>query len=79
MHDVSSFIDELAKAAGSSERMREMIADAAGISVSGPMISMWKRRGIPWPVHDPMRRVCAQLGLPADPVVWRRVRASEAA
>jgi len=74
MQDVSTFIKQLSGAAGGSANMRKLIAAAAGVDeISGPTVSMWKRRGIPWPLHDPMRRVCAQLGLPADPQVWRNV------
>ena len=74
MQNVSTFLTELTRAVGGKPvDMRALIQAVSGQKITAPMVSMWKRRGIPWPLHDPMRQVCAQVGLPADPKVWRTI------
>lgn len=80
MHTVTSLLDELVQRAndrvpGSTGtlRLREMIKKAAGLddAPTQPVIPMWKRRGIPWPMHDAMEAVCADLGVNADRKCFR--------
>jgi len=79
MQNVSTFLDDLTRAVGGKpSEMRALIQRVSGREITAPMVSMWKRRGIPWPLHDPMRQVCAQVGLPADPKVWRTVETEAA-
>jgi hypothetical protein len=73
MSNVSTFLDDLAVAAGGSAKARRLLAEASGETVTPQKYYIWKMRGIPWRWHDPMRRICTQLGLPADPRVWRTV------
>lgn len=75
MQTVSMFLDEAERRAGGADKLRDLINTATGRKppYSQPTLPMWKRRGIPWPVHPAMYEVCAQLGMPADPKVWRTV------
>jgi hypothetical protein len=72
MSNVSTFLDELAAAAGGSTQARRLLAQISGETVTPQKYYIWRLRGIPYRWHDPMRRCCTQLGLPADPGVWRK-------
>lgn len=71
MSTVSTFLDEFAAAAGGSANARKLLAEISGEKVTPQKYYIWRLRGIPWRWHDPLRRCCTRLGLPADPRVWR--------
>lgn len=75
MRTVSTFLDDFAAAAGGSAKARILLEEVSGEKVTPQKYYIWRLRGIPWRWHDPMRRCCTRLGLPADPAVWRTVDA----
>ncbi len=78
MNTVSTFLDELAAAAGGSVAARKLLAEIGGEQVTPQKFYIWRMRGIPWRWHDPMRRACTRLGIAADPKVWRTVETEAA-
>jgi hypothetical protein len=47
---------------------------------SQPAISLWRIRGIPWPLHSAMDAVCEQLGVtPPDRRVYRNLHSGKRA
>ena len=79
MATVSSFLNDLETAVGGPDKLREAIGDAlGGDAITSARLCMWRKRGIPFPVHTPLRKVCAKYKIKPDEVAWRTVERSAA-